>query len=65
MARSEAARMKGNLTEQVQALVREFESELSTSCDQLKPEKAEFGGQTVEAVHAEVDPKRRTESGPN
>ena len=52
MARSEAARMKGNLTEQVQALVREFESELSTSCDQLKPEKAEFGGQTVEAVHA-------------
>lgn len=43
--------MRGNLAEQVQALVREFDSELSTSCDQLRPEKNAFAGQPIEQVH--------------
>ncbi len=51
IARAEMTRRRGNLAEQAQALAREFDAELSASCDQLTPDRAEFANQTREATH--------------
>ena len=51
VARAETTRLRGNLAGQAQALAREFDTELSASCDQLTPDRAEFAAQSREAAH--------------
>ncbi|MCI0534656.1 MAG: HAMP domain-containing histidine kinase [Verrucomicrobiales bacterium] len=51
VARAEASRLRGNLDEQTRALGRAFDAELAASCDQLRPQREDFAGQTREATH--------------
>jgi signal transduction histidine kinase len=51
LARAEAVRLRGNLDEQAQAVARAFDAELSSSCDQLIPQRQDFAKQPREAAH--------------
>lgn len=51
VARAEAVRLRGNLDEQARAVARAFDAELSSSCDQLIPQRQDFADQTRESAH--------------
>lgn len=51
IARGEAERLRGNLEGQAAALGRDFDAELTASCDALKPGAAAFENQSRQAAH--------------
>jgi signal transduction histidine kinase len=53
VARAEAVRLRGNLDEQAQGVARAFDAELSSSCDQLIPQRQDFADQSRESAHLE------------